>query len=252
MRKLMLGFVALLLLCGLALPAQAHFGMVIPQTNQVERPTQVQVEFRFWHPMENHGMDLVKPAQAGVFLKGRKESLLDKLKPIKIEGRSAWRATYRIKRPGDYYFYMSPQPYWEPAEDCFIIHYTKTPVSAMGAEEGWDQPVGLPMEILPLTRPYGLYAGNTFTGQVLYKGKPLADCVVEVEYFNRDGKRTAPTGSHVTQVVKTDANGVFTWAMPWSGWWGFAALHSDPKVTLKHDGKDKEVEQGGVIWVYVH
>ena len=36
-------------------------------------------------------------------------------------------------------FYMEPKPYWEPAEDCFIIHYTKTVVTAFGDDEGWDR-----------------------------------------------------------------------------------------------------------------
>jgi len=37
-------------------------------------------------------------------------------------------------------------------------------------EEGWDQPLGLKAEILPLTRPYGLWAGNTFCGKALFNG----------------------------------------------------------------------------------
>lgn len=28
---------------------------------------------------------------------------------------------------------MEPQPYWEPTEDCYIIHYTKAVVTAFGA-----------------------------------------------------------------------------------------------------------------------
>ena len=53
----------------------------------------------------------------------------------------------------------------------------------------------------------------------------------------------------VTQVVKSDRNGVFTYAVPRSGWWGFAAL-TTADFKLKKDGKDKAVEIGGVIWVY--
>jgi len=123
-------------------------------------------------------------------------------------------------------------------------------VDALEAEEGWDRPVGLPVEIIPLTRPYGLWAGNCFTGQVMMRGKPVPGAEVEVEFFNPKGERKVPAGPFVTQVVKADANGVFTYTMPWGGWWGFAALLSDPKVKLKKDGKDKEVELGGVIWVY--
>jgi hypothetical protein len=33
----------------------------------------------------------------------------------------------------------------------------------------------------------------------------------------------------ITQVVKADANGVFTYGVPFAGWWGFAALNTAKK-----------------------
>ncbi len=244
------GLAVALVLC-LAAPAAAHFGMVIPDRNLMERPGKVSLEFRFWHPMENHGMVLAKPKAAGVVLGGKKTDLLPSLKPVK-EGKAMWwKGSYKVRRPGDYIFFMEPQPYWEPAEDCFIIHYTKTIVDALSAEEGWDQPIGLKIEIVPLTRPYGLWAGNSFTGKVLYKGKPLANADVEVEFYNKKGSVKIPAPAYVTQVVRTDANGVFSYTMPWAGWWGFAALTTDDKK-MKKDGQPKDVEVGGVLWVYAH
>ena len=248
MRKKM--FLALLLLAW-ALPAQAHFGQVLPHQVYVERPGQVAVEFCFWHPFEGVYMNLVKPKAAGLFGGGQSMDLLPLLKE-KPQGKfSTWTATVPVKKPGDYYIYMEPQPYWEPAEDCFIVHYTKAPLNVMDSGEGWDQPVGLKMEIVPLTRPYGLYAGNCFSGQALYKGKPLAGAEVEIEFYNQKGQRKAPTPSHITQVVKAGPDGIFTATMPWAGWWGFAALHTD-EAKMDKDGKAKPVEVGGVIWVYAH
>jgi cobalt/nickel transport protein len=55
----------------------------------------------------------------------------------------------------------------------------------------------------------------------------------------------------VTQVVKADRNGVFTYAAPQAGWWGFAAL-TTAGSKLKKGGREKAVEIGGVIWVYFH
>jgi cobalt/nickel transport protein len=233
-----------------ATPALAHFGMVIPDKNIMERPGELGLEFRFWHPMENNGMPLAKPKAAGVALGGRKTDLLPSLKEMR-EGKAIWwKGFYKVKKPGDYIFYMEPQPYWEPAEDCFIIHYTKTIVDALNAEEGWDQPLGLKIEIVPLTRPYGLWAGNSFTGKVLFKGAPLANADVEVEFYNNGGEVEIPSPTYVTQVVRTDANGVFTYAMPWGGWWGFAALTTDDEK-IKKDGQPKNVEVGGVLWIYL-
>ena len=130
-----------------------------------------------------------------------------------------------IKRPGVYMFYMEPQPYWEPAEDVFIIHYTKTVVTAFGDDEGWDEEIGLKTEIVPLSKPFGLYAGNVFQGIVKLDGKPVPYAEVEVEYYNKDKKAEAPTDYMVTQTIKADQNGVFTYAAPKAGWWGFAALN---------------------------
>ena len=53
----------------------------------------------------------------------------------------------------------------------------------------------------------------------------------------------------MTQVVKADANGIFSYAMPKAGWWGFAALN-EAEWKLKKDGEDKGVEIGAVYWVH--
>jgi cobalt/nickel transport protein len=81
-------------------------------------------------------------------------------------------------------------------------------VAAFGAEEGWD---------------------------------------VEVEYWNADKKVTAPNEYFYTQVVKTDKNGVFTFAVPKAGWWGFSAI-SNEKKGMAHEGKKVDVEYGAVMW----
>jgi cobalt/nickel transport protein len=228
----------------------AHFGMVIPSDTMVmqDENRDVKVVASFSHPFEGNGMVLEKPVRFGVLFRGKSRDLLPDLKETKVFGHKAWEVTCRINRPGVYSFYMEPKPYWESAEDKFIVHYTKTVISAFGDEEGWDQPVGLKTEIVPLTRPFGLYSGNVFQGIVLLNGKPAPYTEVEVEYYNKDGRAIAPTDYMVTQVVKADGNGVFTYAAPHAGWWGFAALNTAPEK-MKHDGKDKDVEVGAVIWV---
>ena len=165
-----------------------------------------------------------------------------------IKKYTFWQAFFKIKKPGDYIFYVEPSPYWEPAEESFIIHYTKVIVNAMGLEKGWDTEIGLPIEIVPLTRPYGLWTGNTFQGIVKVNGKPLPYAEVEVEYYNEKHSVKAPSEPYITQVIKADSKGVFTYTMPKAGWWGFAALFTAP-YKLIHNGKKYPVELGGVIWI---
>jgi len=241
-------------------PAAAHFGTMVPSDDIVTQADnkKLNLQIKFIHPLEMHYMEMVKPKQFGVVHDGKKQDLLAALKeakgksPDQEEKFTFWTADYQIRRPGDYIFYVEPSPYWEPAEDVFIVHYTKVCVQALGLEEGWDQPIGLETEIVPLTRPYGLWTGNLFTGQVLLKGQPVPFAEVEIEYLNEFPENPnivhPPADAYVTQMVKTDGNGVFSYAMPRAGWWGFAALN-EADWKLKHGNEEKGVEIGAVFWV---
>lgn len=231
-------------------PVYAHFGMVIPSDSMVmqDENRTVDLDLSFSHPFEMIGMELTKPARFFVVTGGKKESLKEKLKKTVVLSQPAWELQYKLKMPGIYNFCMEPVPYWEPAEDCFIIHYTKTVVAAFGDDENWDAEVGLKTEIVPLSKPFGLYAGNVFQGIVKVDGKPVPWATVEIEYYNEDKKAHAPSDYMVTQTIRADQNGVFTYAAPRAGWWGFAALSTaDFKLDFKKE--KKEVEIGAVIWV---
>ena len=253
MKKIYLSVILSVALFILVSPAAAHFGMVIPSDAMVMQNDNrnINVTLSFSHPFEGHGMELVKPKAFNVWANGKTSTLLDKLQKTTVMGHTAWATKYNIKRPGVYMFYMEPQPYWEPAEDCFIVHYTKTVVTAFGDDEGWDTEIGLKTEIVPLAKPFGLYAGNLFQGIVKLDGKPVPYAEVEVEYYNANGQAQAPTDYMVTQTIKADGNGVFSYAAPSAGWWGFAALNT-ADYQIKQDGQDKDVEMGAVIWINFH
>lgn len=198
-------------------------------------------------------MNMARPVHFGVMHGKEKQDLLGSVqakqrKDVEGKGMATFTAKYEVKKPGDYLFYVEPQPYWEPSEEKYIVHYTKAVVNGYGMEEGWDAEVGLKAEIVPLTRPYGLWAGNVFQGVVKVDGKAVPNAEVEVEYYNVDNKIKAPAGPMVTQVIKADANGVFTYAMPKAGWWGFAALTEGDKKMM-HEDKEVPVEIGAVLWI---
>jgi len=237
----------------LAMGAQGHFLVLIPSQDVVEDPgrRQVELEIVFTHPMAGGpAMEMAQPRRFGVLVGGKTSDLLDSLRPRKVDGRRAYRANARLIRPGDHLFFIEPAPYWEPAEGKWIIHYTKVVVDFMGAERGWDAMVGFPVEIEPLVRPYGLWTGNTFRGVVRREGKPVPFAHVEVEFYNAEGKVVAPNDAFLTQVIKADGQGVFSYTMPRAGWWGFAALVEGPKRPGP-GGEPAEVELGAVMWVKV-
>ena len=252
MRSVLVALAAVAAFCSWPTEATAHFLVLIPSSDIVTAAGSrtVRLEVVFTHPMERGpAMEMGMPRQFGVLAGGRKQDLRSALVAKKVDGKTAYTCQHRIKVPGDYVFYVEPAPYWEPAEGKMIVHYTKVVVDAMGAEEGWDAMVGFPVEIEPLVRPYGLWTGNVFRGIVRKDGKPVPFAEVEVEYHNVDGKVKPPADPFITQVIKADGNGVFSYVMPRAGWWGFAALIDVDEKVKSPKGQMADVELGALMWV---
>lgn len=229
-------------------PALAHFQQILPSADVLPDGGAVTLDLTFTHPVEGGPvMQMARPAAVGVLQGGQKTDLSGALVPTPIDGVQAWSLTTDLTEPGAAVFYVTPQPYWEPAEGKFIVHHAKVVVDGYASGTGWDAMVGLPVEIEPLTRPNGLWAGNVFTGVVRKNGAPVPFAEVEVEFVN-DGSVVPPNDDFITQVLKADANGTFSYAMPRAGWWGFAALVENGTMTAP-DGRSVPVEEGGLIWV---
>lgn len=234
---------------GTAGPARAHFQQLLPSADIVadDGDHTVTLSALFTHPMERGPtMDMGRPVRFGVVAAGERTDLAPALAPWTVDGKAAWRATYKIPAPGDYVFFLEPARYFEPAERKWLIHYTKVVVD-FGAGDGWDAPAGLPVEIEPLTRPYGLWTGSLFRGVVRRDGKPLPGASIEIEWVN-DGSVKAPSDPFVTQVIKTDAAGTFAATLPRAGWWGFNAL-AEGAPAAGPDGAPARTELGGTLWV---
>ncbi len=263
MRRVSILSVILVLIVGSV--AYAHFQLLIPSKAVVTgiAPQKIELSMPFAHPMEGGPfMEMKQPTEFGVMVNGKKYNLTSTLQRYKVSVFEKWnpqfeeykdkkvtafRANCSFKMPGNYLFYLIPKPYFEPAEGKFIWQIAKVVVNAYGAEEGWDSRVGLKAEIIPLVVPYGIWEGNVFRGKVLINGKPAQGIDVEVEYYNKDGRVKPPVDSLVTQVVKTDSMGIFSYAIPWAGWWGFSALGDGGK--MQHKSKTYPVELDAVLWV---
>ncbi len=266
------GFLAVLGLTGaltFAAPADAHFMMTYTPETVLDRAADLDMRLVFTHPAEaGHMMDMggVKEFYF-VHKRGEQEpkkvDLTEQLKEITWTNPESSAPAYAVTVPrkairsmGDYGFVFVPGYYYEKEEDVYMQQIAKLFVNVGGLTNLWDAPLGLPCEIVPLCRPYSLWTGNVFQGRVLSGGKPVAGAEVEVEYLSHvpDLKKNAlpaeasveyPNGTLVTQTVFTDANGVFTYALPRAGWWGFAALGVGPDKEYK----GKELSQDAVIWV---
>jgi len=242
-----------------ASPALAEYFTILratPPWISDQKCKELSVSIAFGHPFAQMAadMDLVQmfaaiqypPKEDGQIIR---HEFLDTLSPAKYQKKNAWTATIPLAEPGLYQLVVETRPYWEETRGIFLQQFAQTIVPVQGCERGWELPVGLKMEILPLTRPFGLLAPALFTGRVLFDEKILPDAPVRIEYLNED-KRTVPSLYHQTQQVRTDERGVFSFVCPYPGWWGFAAVtQGDP---LKgSDGQSKNTELSGVFWIYI-
>jgi cobalt/nickel transport protein len=246
----------IVLVLGMTVVASAHFQMILPSDDMLTRgdSKEIDLDLLFTHPMSAaEVMDMEQPNKFGVIYKGKKKDLLGRLEEQKIMKGKSYNTTYQIRGFGDYIFYLEPGPYWEPLENKYITHCTKVVVNSMAVSTNWDEEIGMKAEIVPLVRPYGLWTGNTFRGIIKKNGNPVPNAEIEVEYFNQakfpelkgevDEAVELPNDNFVTQVIKADENGVFSYTMPKAGWWGFAALMEGEKIN------DKDHELGALMWV---
>lgn len=266
MKRIVSLSLSLALVLGLSLASFGHFQMIYPSDDFISEgeSNTIEIKLIFTHPggaahagTAEHvaagdptSMDMEKPRAFGVLHKGRNTNLLDTLEPFKFEHGAvsvdAWNTTYKCRGMGDFVFYLEPAPYFEPLEDGYITQYTKIIINAGELPTDWDTVLGMKAEIVPLSRTYPLWVGNTFQGIVMMDGQPAPDVEIEVEYLNVAAFKGAfvgekivemPGGMFPGQVIKTDGNGVFTYSFPWSGWWGFAALMEGDDI----GGKGQEV-----------
>ncbi|SDE38177.1 DUF4198 domain-containing protein [Rhodospira trueperi] len=241
-----------------AAPALAHFQLAYTPEVNLEKPGEVSMKFFFWHPMENgHAMDMGAPSELALYFKGEKTDLTDRLAPVTFHAAhneaQGYEATIPVKRNGDYIVAFTPAPYYEESEDIYIQQITKSYLNKGGAPTGWNEPVGLPTEIVPLNKPTNVIAGSTFSGVLLSDGEPVAGAEIEIEYMaappdmetNRPTEPTAGPMPGGTVVAITDADGAFTFGIPKAGFWGFAALGSGPATEFE----GKELSQDAVLWV---
>jgi len=259
MRKMIVVLAGLMVMT--AVPALAHFQMIYTPEAALVKGGEIEMKLVFTHPFEaGHTMDMGTPEQFIVVHKDKKKDLLGWLKPITWKSLTnsgkAYELSYKVRGMGDWVFALVPEPYYEGSEDVYIQQFTKVIINVAGAPTDWDVELGLPAEIMPLTKPYSVWTGGTFTGVVVGNGKPVPYAEIEVEYMNHmpimdknefssKAEVEAPQDAFVTIGIKADADGVFTYGIPRAGWWGFAALGAGPADS--HNGK--ELSQDAVIWI---
>ncbi len=208
--------------------------------------------------IQHKGDKKLEPEAFYVIHKTIKTDLKKTLHPIVFKGKNealAYTSNYKAKQMGDHLFVMKPAPSFSEIEGVYLQMITKMIVNVAGKPTDWDKELGLEAEIIPLSKPYGIWAGSSFSGMVKASGIPVPYALIEVELLNyeidiknhKTGKMltNAPHQSFKVIEIKANEKGEFTFHIPRKGWWSFNAKG------VGHSKKynDRELSQDAVIWV---
>lgn len=251
--------------------AHAHFQLLYTPEAALNESRAMPLALVFSHPFNNgYTMSMGEPeafyviSQRGAGGQRRKTDLLEYLEPITWSGVDSQADAFIARPPrsvtrslGDYTYVLRPAPYFEEPEDKYIQQITKTVINVGGLPGSWDEPLGLPVEIVPLDKPYANWVGGVFRAVILADGNPVPHAEIEIEYLNHEpqidqlrfdpeGKVTAPQGSFITLSIRANALGEVTIGLPRAGWWGICALDLDDG--LQYNGKELSLD--AVLWIH--
>ena len=172
---------ALVLLAASALPAQAHFNMLMPQTASAKKGEDVVFTYQWGHPYEHELFDAPPPDSVVVLAPdGHTTDLTKSLKPISVpagQGKtvSAYQFHFTPDQRGDYVFLLRTPPIWMAEDEEFLQDNVKV-VLHVQAQKGWDDAPHAGFQLTPLTRPYGLEPGMAFRAALYVRRKAEHAC----------------------------------------------------------------------------
>ena len=238
--------VASAILCVSPGATRAHYHILLPDKPAVKAGEAVTVTFQFGHPFEHQLFDTRPPKQLLVLAPdGTRTDLAGKLEKVALDGAdgkkvTAYTAAFTPAKRGDHVVVAVTEPVQVEGEKLPLQDLVKVVVHVQ-TQNGWDRRAGsLPLEPLPLTRPYGLRPGIAFRAEFEDAGRPLAGLLVETERYNPTPPKVLPPDEQITGTARTDRSGAVTATLPDPGWWAVTGVRDA-------DG----VRRRGTLWVYV-
>ena len=234
-------------------PAAAHFNMLLPEKASAKRGEAVTIVYQWGHPFEHQLFDAPSPESLSVRTPENKFVDLTKAwqkttLPASDKKVTAYRLAFTPEQRGDFVFVLKTPAIWMEEDQEFLQDTVKV-VLHVQAQKNWDAANGNGLDIVPLTRPYGLQAGMVFQARAMVDGKALADALVEIERYNAAPPKELPPDEHITRTAKTDPNGVATCTLPEAGWWCITAQRNGGE--RERNGKKFPVKQRVTFWVSV-
>lgn len=234
--------------------AQAHFPILIHDADLTATSGPVTVIYATGHPFELDLEPAPKPDRL-IYLDGRGQTtnLTSALAATLFRGDTnggAWQLRFEPAR-GDGLLALDSAASVDAAHKTVYREHVKVYLHR-GRQESWHQRTGQPLEIVPLTRPYGLRTGMVFTGKLMRGDAPVTNTEIYFERLNerRPTPDSLPPEPLITFAVRTDGHGQFTVALPDAGWWILGA-YVDDLGKVRHDEKDHRLEGFAGIWLRI-
>jgi len=241
-------------LLGLApVPLAAHFHLAIPDRPALRVGEKTVLRFFFGHPFEHEMADM--PPPEGLKLlppEGAAEDVTSRVVEEKVKGPGQgeirrYAIEFAPKDRGDYIFSLHTRAEFAGEKYGFFRDFVKVVVHVQ-AEKGWDRPVGDPVEVVPLARPYGLRPGAIFQARALFDGKPIEGAGVEIERYNPGPPARIPEGEFITPTARTGPGGLIAFVPDAAGWWSVSV--STRRGTLLREGKEHPHTVRATFWFY--
>jgi len=236
-----------------SLPSHAHFPILIHDAELDATNGIVTVTLAAGHPFELEMEAAPRPERLWALdTRGRVTNLTAALRPTLFRGDTnagAWQARFEPAR-GDTVIAVDGAAEVDRVQKSLYREYVKVCLHR-GLQEGWNQRTGQPLEILPLTRPYGLRAGMVFSGRLLRGNVPVADAELYCERLS-DRRPAAPLPPEplITFVVRTDPEGRFVVSLPDAGWWVLGA-YVENWGKVRHENDEYRLDGFAGLWLRV-
>lgn len=247
-RSLLSAAIFLLGYCSL----DAHYHLLLASSASGETEKPIRLTWSFGHPFEHEFSDVQKPRKLIVVAPdGTSTDLLNQVQAEKKGKITSYTINFTPLRRGDYVFWAESAPVTMESEKVIYQDTVKLIYHVLQAQRGWDHFVGSGLELVPLTRPYGLEPGLVFPAQALLAGKPQFGAMVEVERYNPDPPKheELPLDEQITRQMKTDPNGIVTCTLPDPGWWVITITLDGG--TERRDGRDFKIKKRSTLLVFV-
>lgn len=244
----------------LGLEALGHYHAIRPADYgqwRARKGETVPVQLIWGHGYEHIWFDIAKPESFELIAPdGSKTDLLPALAGMKVkavsgEEKAAYGFEIKPEQRGDHVFSLVAGKQWDGEDGVWLADYVKG-VFHVQSESDWDRVVGHKVEVVPLSRPYGLLPGDALAFKILKEGKPVSGVRVERELLSEKmpSEASLPSEPFIAYSAKSDADGLVTFAFPLAGWHGVTAI-VETGETHSAGGHEGKITRRATFWVYV-